>query len=159
MRAKDLDPASMSPAIREQLEQAEQQQPDLTHQALVLTRAKGRADREKLEKEFLLQLRAADLTAGMEREFRFHHTKGWRFDFAWPAVLVAAEVEGVMGGDGGRHQRIAGYTEDCNKYNAAQEELWCVLRFTGSHVYSGEALQTIERVLRGRAVTQPRRHP
>ncbi len=57
-----------------------------------------------------------------------------RFDFAWPDILVAVEVEGGIfrsrGKGPGRHTRGVGYTNDCNKYNRAVILGWRVFRFT-----------------------------
>ena len=69
------------------------------------------------------------------REYRFHPTRKWRFDFAWPEARVAVEVEGGTW-DRGRHTRGAGYAGDCAKYNAAVMSGWRVLRFTSDMLYS-----------------------
>lgn len=79
------------------------------------------------------------------REYRFHPTRLWRFDFAWLDLKLAVEVEGVVWqGKGGRHQRADGLTKDCQKYGAAMELGWDVYRCTQTMVDSGEALNTIE---------------
>ena len=62
-----------------------------------------------------------------EREFRFSPPRRWRFDFAWPDHRVAVEIEGVTR-DGSRHQRIAGFLKDAEKYEAAQLAGWTVYR-------------------------------
>lgn len=76
-----------------------------------------------------------------EREYRFQHGRQWKFDFAWPGVLVAVEIEGgewLQGADKsgrprkGRHTTGAGFVGDCEKYNAAVMASWLVLRFPGS---------------------------
>ncbi len=59
-----------------------------------------------------------------EREYKFHDTRRWRFDFAWPEIKLAVEVEGQ-----GRHQTFVGFRRDCDKYNAALALGWRVLRF------------------------------
>jgi len=77
------------------------------------------------------------------REYRFHPTRKWRFDFAWPRVVcgvreaggVAVEIEGGSWSQG-RHTRGAGYAGDCAKYNAAVMSGWRVLRFTSDMLYS-----------------------
>ncbi len=84
-----------------------------------------------------------------ERELRFDTVRLWRFDFAWPAFGVAAEVEGMTppGQEPGRHQRMGGYDKDTEKYNAAAAAGWKVLRFTPGQVRSGYAVRMIEDVL------------
>lgn len=64
--------------------------------------------------------------AGIEpvREFMFHSERAWRFDFAYPPLLLAIEVDGR-----GRHQTPKGYMEDAQKLNAAIELGWRVLRY------------------------------
>jgi hypothetical protein len=81
-----------------------------------------------------------------EREYHFHDTRKWRFDFAWPGAHVAAEVEGGVW-NSGRHTRGLGFQSDCEKYNAASLLGWRVLRFTESMIKSGDALNTIKAAL------------
>lgn len=59
-----------------------------------------------------------------EREYAFFDSRRWRFDFAWPAIKLAVEIEGR-----GRHQTVVGFRNDCEKYNTAIAEGWRVLRF------------------------------
>lgn len=63
----------------------------------------------------------------LQREYYFHSERRWRFDYAIPEIKVAIEIEG---GTKGRHQRIIGFTEDCEKYNAAGLLGWTVFRFS-----------------------------
>ena len=81
-----------------------------------------------------------------EREFGFHKTRRWRFDFAWPEKKLAVEVEGGTWA-GGRHVRPAGFEQDCEKYGEAAILKWSVLRVTSKMVNDGRALQMIERAL------------
>jgi very-short-patch-repair endonuclease len=68
--------------------------------------------------------------AEMVREHQFHPDRKWRFDFAWPKVKLAVELEGFgTGGDTGRHQSFVGFRGDCEKYTAATLRGWRVLRF------------------------------
>jgi hypothetical protein len=80
-----------------------------------------------------------------EREYRFAAPRRWRFDFAWPGLMLAVEVEGLVFGGKSRHTTIGGYAKDCDKYNEASLRGWVVLRFTGAHIRTGEALKMIER--------------
>lgn len=64
-------------------------------------------------------------------EYKFHETRRWRFDWAFPAKKIAIEIEGVSySGPGTRHQRGLGIEKDAEKYNCAVIESWRVLRFT-----------------------------
>jgi very-short-patch-repair endonuclease len=99
-----------------------------------------------LEEQLLFQIRAVGLP-DPEREYRFHDKRRWRFDFAYPDDKIAIEVEGGVWSRG-RHTRGSGFIADCEKYNAAAELEWCVLRFPGDMINSGEAIKTIERVVK-----------
>jgi very-short-patch-repair endonuclease len=98
------------------------------------------------ERLLLLHLRAAGLPEPV-REYRFHPSRRWRFDFVWPAAMLAVEVEGGSWIHG-RHVRGRGFEADCAKYNAAVLLGWRVLRFTTAMVESGAAISAIEAVFR-----------
>ena len=72
------------------------------------------------------------------REFRFHPKRRWKFDFCWPSVMVAVEVEGGTWTKG-RHTSGKGFQNDCEKYAEALLLGWRVLRVTGDHVRNGKA--------------------
>jgi very-short-patch-repair endonuclease len=99
------------------------------------------------EETFMLHCQALNITAGLEREWRFSD-RGWRFDFAWPAVKLAVEIEGGVR-NMGRHQRPKGFTVDCEKYNAATLRGWAVLRFTTAMVRAGTAIDDVAMMLKG----------
>lgn len=82
------------------------------------------------------------------REYRFHDTRKWRFDFAWPDLKIAVECEGGAW-SGGRHTRGAGFIGDCEKYNAAALAGWRVFRFTGDMINSRKAIQILDEALPG----------
>ena len=90
-----------------------------------------------LEEALVAQLRAQGVK-DFQREHRFHPTRRWRLDLAWPDLLVACEVEGGTW-SGGRHTRGSGFETDCEKYNAAALLGWLVLRVTGKMVRDGRA--------------------
>ena len=60
-------------------------------------------------------------------EVKFHPSRKWRFDYAWPDKMVALEVEGGVW-TMGRHTRGIGFVRDMEKYNAATLLGWRVLR-------------------------------
>ena len=80
------------------------------------------------------------------REYRFHESRRWRFDFAYPDHKIAIEVEGGVY-TRGRHTRGAGFTADCEKYNAATELGWKVYRYTTQQVMEGKAIEQIKRLI------------
>lgn len=79
------------------------------------------------------------------REWRFDLSRLWKFDFAWPMLKVAVEIEGGTFG-GGRHTRGAAYQADCRKYNAAQQQGWVVLRYTTNDLVKKNILSTVGQV-------------
>jgi very-short-patch-repair endonuclease len=70
------------------------------------------------------------------REFKFHPERRWKFDFAWPAIKLAVEIEGQ-----GRHQTFVGFRRDCDKYNAALAMGWRVLRFPAADKKASKSRQ------------------
>jgi len=80
-------------------------------------------------------------------EHRFHDTRRWRFDCAWPSFRLAVEVEGG-GFVQGRHTRGKGLENDCEKYAEAAILGWTVIRVTPAQVTQGKAVQWIERWLK-----------
>lgn len=62
-------------------------------------------------------------------EYRFHPTRRWRLDFAWPQQRVAVEIQGGTYVKG-RHVRGGGYRRDAEKLNALQSMGWRVFYVT-----------------------------
>lgn len=80
-----------------------------------------------------------------EREHFLNNLRGFRFDFAWPEIKLAVEVDGAGYG----HQQISARIKDMEKINAAIELGWKVL------VYPTSRIQTHKR--RARIVEQIKR--
>jgi very-short-patch-repair endonuclease len=95
----------------------------------------------KLEATMALQIRAHNLPAP-ETEFRFHPIRRWRFDFAWPELMIAFEAEGGTW-TGGRHATGSGIEKDIEKYNQASILGWKVLRGTSGMITRGEAIKAV----------------
>jgi very-short-patch-repair endonuclease len=87
-----------------------------------------------------------------EREYRFHPSRRWRFDFAWPAQRVAVECEGGVWVKG-RHVRGQGFIRDCWKYSNAAALGWLVLRCTPKMLHEDGAgfVELVRQALRGKA--------
>jgi very-short-patch-repair endonuclease len=95
--------------------------------------------------EYLAKALAADPVPGWDltREYRFHPTRRWRFDFAFPSVKLAVEIDGR-----GKHQTVAGVRADCEKANEAIRMGWRVLRFPATdRLRAHDWARTIKEVL------------
>jgi very-short-patch-repair endonuclease len=97
-----------------------------------------------LEDELVVYMAFANLPEPV-REYKFHPTRRWKFDFAYPDQKIAIEVEGGTW-IGGRHSRGAGFQADCEKYNTATLMGWRILRLTRAMV-EGNAVETIKSML------------
>jgi hypothetical protein len=88
------------------------------------------------------QLRAAGMFA--LREYRFHPTRQWKFDLAFPEKKVGIEYQGgIFLPGGGGHQRTRGIVRDMEKFNEAQMLGWKVLLFGPDEVREGKAALTV----------------
>jgi len=113
----------------------------------------------KPEALLLAQMRQIHLPEPTPQFFfaRLSLGRQWRSDFAWPERMLLVEVEGGIMPyrdphtgvyrERGRHLTISGFTEDCDKYNAAAMLGYRVLRFTSQMVTDGVAIWTIQQAL------------
>lgn len=81
-----------------------------------------------------------------EMEFRFHPTRKWLLDFAWPAERLGVEVQGGTFVEGA-HTRGAGYQSDCHKKQEAILLGWRVLEVTPQDITDGRAVAVIRQAL------------
>jgi hypothetical protein len=79
-------------------------------------------------------------------EFRFHPSRKWRFDFAWPESATGLEIDGGIW-TRGRHGRGSGIIRDYEKMNEAACLGWRVLHFTPQQIKKDEAFEVIRRAL------------
>lgn len=86
---------------------------------------------------------------GVIREYRFHPTRRWRFDHAWPAHAIALEVDGGAW-TGGRHTRGKGFIEDMQKRNAATFIGWRVFNVTHDDIKTGYAFELLTKIFKGK---------
>lgn len=80
------------------------------------------------------------------REYRFHPTRQWRFDYAIPDLRIAIEIDGGIWING-RHNRASGYLGDMEKFNAAATLGWVVLKFTPQEQYRQKTLELITQTI------------
>lgn len=103
--------------------------------------AKNRATEDGAKAELAQALQRAGL-AVPEWEHRFEPARKWRFDGAYPALMIGIEIEGGTHSRG-RHTRHSGFEADAEKYNRAAALGWCVLRFTYGMIRDSRAVETI----------------
>ncbi len=85
-----------------------------------------------------------NLFPGISREYKFHPTRKWRFDYCWKDKMIALECEGGTWTNG-RHTRGKGYRNDCIKYSEAAILGWKVIRATTDMIKDGTAVELLER--------------
>ena len=79
-----------------------------------------------------------------EREYRFHSTRKWRFDYVWRDQMIALEVEGGTWRKGGGAHRGKGFLRDLEKYNAATILGWRLLRVTPRELATDKTCDLVE---------------
>ena len=110
--------------------------------------------RSKYEIELAQQLQLSGLDAECYPEYVFDADRKWRFDFAWPSLRIACEV------DGGNHMAVISkrtglpfavgrhtQSDDYTKRNAATLAGWRVFAFTPEMIRSGEAFGVLQDAL------------
>ena len=93
----------------------------------------------------------ADKLPPYEREYRFDPDRRFRFDFAWPHLKLAVELEGGIFAQGA-HSRPLGIIRDMAKGNLAVLLGWSVLRYTPAQVKNGAAIAEVKRWMLDRSI-------
>jgi hypothetical protein len=146
----------------------------LKQPAMFALRKVGQAERPPIE-----ALMLAHRLPTPEQEYQFAKAtigRLWAFDYAWPDVKVALEVEGGGFGRyivvergherrrgksiplkpntairvGGRHNTGEGMQEDARKYNRAAILGWLVVRVTTTMIRDGEAMEFLLAAMQSR---------
>jgi hypothetical protein len=86
----------------------------------------------------------------VEREYRFHPTRKWRFDYALPEFMVAVEFNGMFGGMAHRSVREA--IKDSEKLNQAQILGWIVVQVNTASIRDGSAYADIDAAIERNSV-------
>ena len=117
-------------------------------------KARNTANQPQIRDVFTIICRT-DLKVECVKEYMFHPTRKWRFDFAIPQYKIAIEIDGGVW-TYGRHNRSAGYIADMEKFNAAASLGWVVLKFTPDEQYTKKTFdlirQTIKTIENGRTM-------
>ena len=94
---------------------------------------------------FLKQFQQQGLIKSYETEYKFDEVRKFRFDYAISSLMIAIEYEGVFSAKS-RHTTVAGFSEDCRKYNLAIANGWRVLRYTALNYL--ELYTDLEKILK-----------
>lgn len=89
-----------------------------------------------------------DLHVECVKEYRFHPTRLWRFDYAIPSAKIALEVEGGVWSEG-RHIRPQGFLGDVDKYNTAAVMGWRLFRTTPDMLLTRRTLIMLKTAITG----------
>ena len=92
-----------------------------------------------------------ELKIELVKEFRFHPTRRWRFDYAFPELKIAVEVEGGVYIQG-RHTRGSGFIKDMEKYNTAASMGWTILRVTPDEKLTAKTVDLLRKTLESKKV-------
>jgi very-short-patch-repair endonuclease len=79
-------------------------------------------------------------------EFRFHASRRWRIDVAFPEAKLGVEIDGGTFVQG-RHSRGAGIRGDMEKQAALAALGWRVIRVMPEHVENGTALAWVRKAI------------
>lgn len=102
--------------------------------------------------DFFTTLCRSDLKVECVKEYKFHPTRRWRFDYAIPNHKIALEVEGGVW-TGGRHTSPKGFLGDVEKYNTATLMGWRVLRTIPDELHTNATLQMLRTAMQTSAAT------
>lgn len=130
---------------------------DLSPRMQAMVRAQNKTHEEEKRAAFIAWVCAAGLPKP-EPEHRFHPTRKWRFDWAWPEQRVALEVEGGIYGKGepcskcgqrevAGHRSIKDMKRDLEKYSEAAAHGWRIVRITPEQLYDASTLDLLGRAL------------
>lgn len=99
--------------------------------------------------DYFAQICHKELGVAPVKEYAFHDTRKWRFDYAFPDGKVALEVEGGVW-RGGRHTSPRGFLGDMEKYNTAARYGWRVVRCTPDTLCTLATLNMLKDCLYGK---------
>lgn len=102
--------------------------------------------KKKLKQDCFTRLVSQTTNTECIKEYAFHPTRRWRFDYALPEYKVAIEVEGGVWVSG-RHINPKGFLGDMEKYNEATRLGWYLIRCTPETQYSTATLDLIKETI------------
>lgn len=106
----------------------------------------ARKKADKPEKDVFCRIIEQRYNVEVVPEYRFHPVRKWRFDYAIPERHLAIEIDGGVWSYG-RHNRASGYMKDMEKFNAAAELGWTVMKFTPQQKMQHATFEAIGKAL------------
>lgn len=94
-----------------------------------------------------LEALASRHSIGLALEHRFHPVRRWRFDYAFPDLMIAVEYDGLMFRSVG-HTSLGAIMSDMERTNQAQLLGWTIYRANAKTVANKEFFAVIEEALR-----------
>ncbi len=94
----------------------------------------------------------AVLGCDVVKEYRFHKTRLWRWDYCIPEpIKIAVEYQGLaFHGGTSRHQTLTGIAGDNIKFSEGAIAGWLIILVDATSVASGEAHSLIKRAIDSR---------
>lgn len=102
--------------------------------------------KKKPEKDLFTCICKTDMGIEVVKEYMFHPTRKWRFDYAMPEHKIAIEVEGGVY-TRGRHVRPQGFLGDIEKYNAGTLLGWRIFRVTPDDLLKNKTLNMLKEAI------------
>jgi len=111
-----------------------------------ITKLEDLKEESELEEKLAFQMKVLKIPEPI-RELKFHPTRKWRVDFAWPDYRLVVEVEGGIH-SGGRHVRGTGFEKDVEKYNNLTILGWKLLRAIKKSIDSWDMALSVEKFIK-----------
>lgn len=123
----------------------------------MMGKRKPPGQKSRLEEKVASDLAALGLMDGCERQYRFHPTRRWKIDFAWPKWSVgdwyepfAIEVNGgtyLQGRHRGAHSRGSRQRQDYEKWSEMSLMGWTLLLVDSKDVKEGRHVELVLRAM------------
>ena len=116
-----------------------------------MPRIRNPPGKSRLEEKVAADLQLFGLMDACERQHRFHPSRKWLIDFAWPGRRVALEVNGgtyLQGKFRGAHSRGDRQRKDFEKWSTLSLMGWTVLLVDSVDVKQGVHIERVLRALR-----------
>jgi len=85
----------------------------------------------------------------VEKEYKFHPKRRFKFDYAIVDLKIAIEQEGGVY-NGKAHGSVSGILRDIEKYTLAGANGWIVLRFLPEQMFKNDTINTINQTIQCR---------